>query len=259
MFRPAAEMSSNRADEAPRNGRPTSRRSLLIVLGVTFAAAALVLAVFAVYQLATWPDVAALATSDPTTTAFIESYRKGADGKPAVRWTWVPYEGISDHLKRAVLVSEDLEFFSHNGFSTQEIGAALRDTLEEGKPLRGASTLTQQLAKNLWLTPSRNPWRKAKEAILTFQLEANLSKRRILELYLNVVELGPGVFGAEAAAQRYFGTSAAALSERQAAALAASLPRPSGWHPESGSTTASRRTERILGRMAEAGWLRELL
>ena len=232
---------------------------ILVVLATALALLGAAFVVFSTYQLATWPDVAALAATAPETSAFMETYRKGADGKPAIQWTWVPYERISDHLKRAVLVSEDLEFFSHKGFSTQEIGAALRDTLEEGKPLRGASTLTQQLAKNLWLTPSRNPWRKVKEAILTFQLEANLSKRRILELYLNVVELGPGVFGAEAGARRYFGTSAAALSERQAAALAASLPRPRAWHPEAGSKTASRRTERILGRMARADWLRELL
>ena len=120
---------------------------------------------------------------------------------------------------------------------------------------RGASTITQQVAKNLWLSPSYNPLRKLKEALLTRQLERALSKRRILEIYLNVAEFGPGVYGAEAAAQRYFGVAAAGLDEPQAAQLAAGLPRPSSWHPGSSSRAYANRTRRILGRMARAQWL----
>jgi len=121
---------------------------------------------------------------------------------------------------------------------------------------RGASTLTQQLAKNLWLSPSRNPVRKAKEALLTRALEAHLAKRRILELYLDVVEFAPGVYGAEAAAQRFFGKPATALSRHEAAALAGGLPKPSSWHPGSTSKVYLRRVERIVGRIEKAAWLR---
>jgi monofunctional biosynthetic peptidoglycan transglycosylase len=129
----------------------------------------------------------------------------------------------------------------------------------ERKAPGGASTLTQQLAKNLFLSPARNPWRKAKEALLTRQLERRLSKRRILELYLNVVELGPGVWGVEPAARRYFGKSAAAVSGHQAAQLAAALPRPSQWHPGVASRGYLRAVARVEARMAQAGWvLREI-
>jgi monofunctional biosynthetic peptidoglycan transglycosylase len=168
----------------------------------------------------------------------------------------VPAASIDEDLKLAVLVAEDIEFFRHQGFSTSELRSSLEQAWERGRAPRGASTLTQQLAKNLWLDPSRNPLRKAKEALLTRQLERELSKGRILELYLNVVEFGPGVWGAEAAARRYFGRPAATLDERQAAELAAGLPRPSTWHP--GVTTAGYRkaVDRVLGRMGRAAWLR---
>ena len=242
------------AEPAPEREQRTklSRRLLYAAAGVAALAAA-----WAIHELVTWPDVAALADANPETTAFIERYRRQSGSEPEQRW--VPYGRISGHLKLAVLVAEDIEFFDHDGFSRHEMKQALKDALEEGKPLRGASTLTQQLAKNLWLSPSRNPWRKVKEALLTRQLENRLSKHRILEIYLNVVELGPGVYGAEAAARKYFGTSAAALGEREAAALAAALPRPRSWHPGSGSRTAERRAARILGRMRRAGWLRQSL
>jgi monofunctional biosynthetic peptidoglycan transglycosylase len=125
----------------------------------------------------------------------------------------------------------------------------------QGDELRGASTITQQLAKNMWLSPSRNPFRKVKEAILTVQLERHLSKRRILEIYLNTVQFGPTVFGAENAARHYFGVSAGNLSESQAAALAAALPSPRRWHPGSGSSYAVQRQQTILRRMSKAQWL----
>jgi monofunctional biosynthetic peptidoglycan transglycosylase len=211
------------------------------------------------WQALTWPDVAALATSNPETTAFIEAYRereRRAGREPRLQWRWVPSSRISAELKHAVLAAEDMSFFSHDGFDRFELEAAMRDAWEEGKPLRGASTLSQQTAKNLWLTPSRSPLRKLKEALLTVQLERELGKARILEIYLNVAELGPGVYGAEAAARHYFGRSAAALTTRQAAELAASLSRPATWHPGVDRRGYRRRVEVILSRMEKAQWLR---
>src|SRR6188474_2992026 len=178
-----------------------------------------------------WPSVRRLAIERPATTAFIEQYRalQRARGRPdRVAREWTPYAAISPAVKRAVLVAEDVNFFSHHGF-------ALEDALRDRELPRGASTITQQLAKNLWLSRSRNPLRKTKEALLTWQLERTLPKRRILELYLNVVELGPGIYGVGAASQRYFGKPAADLDEREAAQLAAILPNPAAWRPGSAS------------------------
>jgi monofunctional biosynthetic peptidoglycan transglycosylase len=173
--------------------------------------------------------VGALARRNPSSTAFIDRYRararaEGRDGR--VAWTWTPYAAISPNLKRAVLVAEDIGFFSHRGFEPAELRNAVERALENQELPRGASTITQQLAKNLWLSPSRDPVRKVKEALLTWQLERRLSKRRILELYLNVAEWGPGIFGAEEAARAYISRSAASLPLGQAAALAATLPHP---------------------------------
>lgn len=210
------------------------------------------------WKVLTWPDVAALATENPRTTAFIERYRKQqrrAGASDAVAWRWASYGRISPHLKRAVLVAEDIGFFDHHGFAGEEIRDALHTAWRERKAPRGASTITQQLAKNLWLSPSRNPLRKLEEAILTRQLERHLDKHRILELYLDVAEFGPGVYGAEAAARHYFDTSAADLGERQAAELAAALPRPRQWHPGVTTRGYRRQVERILGRMVKAEWL----
>jgi monofunctional biosynthetic peptidoglycan transglycosylase len=205
----------------------------------------------------TWPDVGSLAMSRPRSTAFIDRYRQrqhAAGRSDAIAWQWVGGERISPHLKRAVVAAEDMEFFTHSGFSAVEIRAAIRESLDDGGPLRGASTITQQLAKNLWLSPSRNPLRKLKEVVLTWQLERELSKKRILELYLNVVEFGPGVYGAEAA-RNYFGSSASSLTGREAAQLAASLPRPRSWHPGVNSPFYLRYVDDILARMARADFL----
>jgi monofunctional biosynthetic peptidoglycan transglycosylase len=235
--------------EAPRR----SRRRLLL-----FTALGLVAAWLA-WEAATWPHVAELRDRHPETSAFIEDYRGwGIFGaRREVEWKWVPYSRISPNLKRAVLAAEDLRFFGHNGFDDAEIKAALQDAWEDKELPRGASTLTQQLAKNLWLSRSYNPLRKVKEAILTHELETHLEKRRILELYLNYVELGPGIYGAEAAARHYFGRSASSLSERQAAQLAASLPAPKSWHPGSKSRGYQAHTRTVLRRMARARWLRK--
>ena len=205
-----------------------------------------------------WPDVARLARERPATTAFIEQYRarQREAGKPEkVAWIWTPYAAISPNLKRAVLVAEDITFFSHHGFELKEMRNAMEDALREGNLPRGASTITQQLAKNLWLSSSRSPLRKVREAALTWQLERALPKRRILELYLNVAEFGPGIYGAGAASQRYFGKAAADLEPREAAALAAGLPKPRSWHPGATSAAYHRRIERILQRMSKADFL----
>ena len=205
------------------------------------------------WQWLTWPDVAALKRTAPTTSAFIKAHELQSGG--SAEHVWIPYARISNALKQAVLVSEDIGFFGHRGFEVEEIKIAVRETVEKGKPLRGASTITQQVAKNLWLSPSRNPLRKVKEVLLTRELERHLDKRRILELYLNFAQFGPDVFGAEAAARRYFGVSAAYLSERQAAELAAGLSRPRSWNPGSDSKSYRKRVELVRTRMREAQWL----
>ena len=214
-----------------------------------------VVSVLGLYVLFSWPDVASLADHNPGTTAFIERARSNGE---EIRWRWVAYDRISPELKKAVLVAEDFSFFSHNGFDTYEIRIAAREAAQ-GKRVRGASTITQQLAKNLWLSPSRSPLRKIKELILTRQLERSLSKRRILELYLNVVQFGPDIYGAEAAARRYFGISASELNREQAARLAASLPRPATWYPGVSSRGYERSVARVLARLEQADWLDRLL
>jgi monofunctional biosynthetic peptidoglycan transglycosylase len=232
-----------------RRGRRWFRWLLLAVLA------------YVAWEAVTWPDVAALAEEPPKTTAFIERYRRRAERRdlPEPRQKWVSRSRTSRHLGHAVVAAEDMEFFAHEGFSTHELRVSLEDAWEEKRLPRGASTLTQQLAKNLWLSPSYNPLRKVKEAILTWQLERTLPKRRILEIYLNVVEFGPGIYGAEAAARHYYGTSARGLTRHQAASLAAGLSRPSSWHPGVDSRSYRRRVATIEGRMRKTQWLaREL-
>ncbi len=203
----------------------------------------------------TWPDVAALAKENPKTTAFIDSAKARGD---QVQWRWVASSQISLELKKAVLVAEDLSFFSHKGFDTHELKLAAREAVK-GNRVRGASTITQQLAKNLWLSPSRSPFRKAREFVLTRQLEKHLSKRRILELYLNVAQFGPEIYGAEAAARSYFGAPAALLNDDQAAQLAAGLPRPSTWHPGVSTKGYNKAVSRIRLRAGQCDWLDQLL
>jgi monofunctional biosynthetic peptidoglycan transglycosylase len=224
--------------------------------------ALLVVGAWLAYEAWTWPRIGALATRPPRTTAFIERHRaaeRAAGRDDRVQWTWVPYSAISPSLKRAVIVGEDMNFFAHGGVDLDEVEDALERAVERKALPRGASTITQQLAKNLWLTPSRSPLRKAREAILAWQLERTLSKRRILELYLNVVEFGPGIYGVEAAARRYFGQAAADIGPAEAAQLAASLPNPQAWHPGSPSRAYQAHVARILRRMEKADWLERLL
>ena len=238
------------------------RRRFRQWIGLVLVAGALALTGWVAWQAWTWPDVAVLARRNPSSTAFIDRYRaeqRASHRDDRVAWTWTPYAAISPHLKRAVLVAEDIRFFSHHGFEPAELRDAVERALEAYEIPRGASTITQQLAKNLWLSPSRNPVRKMKEGVLTWQLERALSKRRILELYLNVAEFGPGVYGAEAASRRYFSKPARDLTEEEAAQLAAALPSPGRWHPGATGPGYRRYVETIKRRMAKATFLVRLL
>lgn len=175
-----------------------------------------------------------------------------AAGKPARKSQhWISYGRISPALIRAVLVSEDAAFWSHDGVDLDEIKASIEVSIEKGTPMRGASTITQQLAKNLYLSPSRNPTRKLTELFITRRLEAELSKRRILELYLNLIEWGDGIWGCDAAARAYFGVSASDLSPSQAALMAAVIINPRRYSPAHPSPFMLRRQALILRRMGE--------
>lgn len=208
--------------------------------------------VYLAYIYVTLPDVRVLAHENPSTTAFMElrvreSRLDGRELKP--RQHWVPYGQISPYLKRAVLVAEDSAFFDHEGIDLEQIRASLEANWEEGRFVRGASTITQQLAKNLYLSPSRNPVRKLKELLITRRLEAELSKRRILEIYLNAIEWGDGIFGAEAASRVYFGKPASALTPSEAALLAGAIINPRELNPAHPSKRLSRRQQIVLRRM----------
>lgn len=204
------------------------------------------------YVYLTLPDVRALARENPKTTAFMQLREREArydDRRFAIRHTWVPYGRISQHLKRAVVVTEDAAFFDHDGIDLDEIRASLERNWEEGRFARGASTITQQLAKNLYLSPSRNPVRKLRELFITRRLEASLTKRRILEIYLNVIEWGDGIFGCEAAARAYFGKSAAELKREEAALMAAAIINPRELNVGRPNRRLVRRQQIVLRRM----------
>jgi monofunctional biosynthetic peptidoglycan transglycosylase len=227
-----------------------ARRRFAWVRGVT-GALGVAFAYFA-YTYLTLPDVRALATTNPGTTAFIELRRDEAHalGKSFnLRRRWVPYGRISNHLKRAVIVAEDSAFFDHEGLDYEEIKKSLSASFEDGGPMRGASTITQQLAKNLYLSPTRNPVRKLKELIITRRLESALTKRRIFEIYLNSIEWGDGIFGCEAAARAYFGKSAAELAPPEAALMAGAIINPRVHSPARPTRRLLRRQQLILGRM----------
>jgi monofunctional biosynthetic peptidoglycan transglycosylase len=181
------------------------------------------------YLYLTLPDVRVLRTANLPSTAFMDlrDREARAEGRTPVRdHRWVPYSRISPHLKRAVLVAEDAGFWGHEGIDLVEIRKSLEADWESGSLSRGASTITQQLAKNLYLSPSRNPSRKLTELFITRRLEHELTKTRIFELYLNDIEWGDGLWGAEAAARRYFGISAAAINPDQAALMAGAIVNP---------------------------------
>ncbi|HHE31610.1 MAG TPA: monofunctional biosynthetic peptidoglycan transglycosylase [Chlorobaculum parvum] len=202
------------------------------------------------------PNVAELKTVNPETTVFIKSRkaqwrRDGIDRTITQRW--VPLSRVSPMLVKAVLIAEDDKFWHHEGFDYEAIRSAVEKDIEAREFRFGASTISQQLAKNLYLSPSKNPVRKLQEAILTWRLERTLSKRRILELYINIVEWGDGIFGIEAAAKHYYGISASQLTANQAARLAAVLPNPIRFKPNGTSRFVEKRARVIQGIMMRRG------
>lgn len=226
-----------------------------VLLALVIVAGAYVL-----YVWATFPDVSRLADHAPETTAFMDARRaelkrEGKDDH--LEYKWVPYSRISPYLRRAVLIAEDDEFYEHGGVDVEAMREALKKDWERKRITHGGSTITQQLAKNLYLSPSRNPIRKVREYFLARSLENHLSKKRILELYLNVVEMGERVYGAEAASQHYFGSNAASLSPSQAALLAGCLPNPRVMNPGKPNSRLRAREAMILSRMRRWGYLAE--
>ncbi len=217
-------------------------RRILLLSAAALAAAAVLFWI-------TLPDVAPLAASWPKTTSFMErrKARLVAEGKSSrLDWTPVPLARISPDLQRAVVVAEDARFWEHDGVDWEAMRGAFEKNWDKGDIKVGGSTITQQLAKNLYLSPARTPWRKLREIAIANRLEKRLSKKRILELYLNVIEFGSRTFGVEAAARRYLGKSAASLSREEAATLAAVIPSPRIYDPVKHPDRVARRARRIL-------------
>jgi monofunctional biosynthetic peptidoglycan transglycosylase len=219
------------------------------VLGLLALAVVLVHVYFAA-MIVWWRDHA------PRETAFMSERMRELDRKSpgaSLHYQFVPYERIAGSLKRAMIAAEDSKFVEHEGFDWDGIELAIEKNQKRGRIVAGGSTITQQLAKNLFLSGTRSWLRKGEEAVITVMLETLLDKRRIFELYLNVIEWGNGVFGAEAAAQRYFGIAAAHLSAEQAARLAAMAPNPRFYERNPGAPGLSRKIHIILARMPSAG------
>ncbi|MCC7124261.1 MAG: monofunctional biosynthetic peptidoglycan transglycosylase [Acidobacteria bacterium] len=220
------------------------RRGLIALAALAFG--------YVCYVYLTLPDVRPLVRTNPTATAFMtlrQQEARDAGRKFAIRQQWVPYARISPHLKRAVVVTEDAAFFDHDGIDLDEVKASFERNWEDGRFTRGASTITQQLAKNLYLSPTRNPMRKFRELLITRRLEASLSKRRILEIYLNMIEWGDGIFGCEAASRAYFGKRASDLTREEAALLAGAIINPRTHNPGRPTTRLLRRQQIVLRRM----------
>jgi monofunctional biosynthetic peptidoglycan transglycosylase len=234
------------------------RRWIVAVSALTLLALVVQLALVVVE--AGLPRVDPLARRAPRRTALMrarEAQARKAGRSHHVDQRWVAYGGISPLLRRAVLIAEDDAFFSHGGLDWHEIGASARTNLKRGRVLRGGSTISQQLAKNLYLSEERSLTRKLKEVVLALRLERALTKRRIFELYLNLIEWGDGIYGIEAAARRHFGVSAAALDARQAALLAAVIVNPLRFSPTQPSRRTEKRMRMILRRMMRGGVLTE--
>jgi monofunctional biosynthetic peptidoglycan transglycosylase len=219
--------------------------------GLALALAGIFLAVQLSYLLRIWW----WRDHDPHVTAFMERSLEGLrQKKPGaqLQQKWVDYDRISAHLKRAVVAAEDAKFVDHEGFDWEAIEKAREKNERKGRVVAGGSTISQQLAKNLFLSGERSAWRKGEEALITVMIEHILHKRRILEIYLNVIEWGEGVFGAEAAARHYYGTSAAALGPEASARLAAMVPRPRFYDQHRNTAWLARKTQMILERMPSA-------
>lgn len=205
-----------------------------------------------VFEWVTLPDVRVLRTMNPETTAFMElrdRQSRASGEEPKRAWRWVPYERIAQTLKRAVLVAEDDAFWDHDGVDMAALQRAVEVNIERREFALGASTITQQLAKNLYLSPSKNPLRKLTELWIARRLEVELPKRRILELYLNSIEWGDGIYGAEAAARAYFGKPAASLGADEAALMAGAIINPRVYSPARPNARLLRRQRIIRSRM----------
>jgi monofunctional biosynthetic peptidoglycan transglycosylase len=225
-----------------------------------FLSAIILAATIVVVQIMLLPfgEISQLKSKNPTSTAFMNYYtdQAKARGKPfRLRHSWVGLNRISKSLVDAVVVSEDGSFWSHSGFDWFEFRESVMRNVREGRAARGASTISQQLVKNLYLSPSKNPLRKLKEWILTWWLEQNLTKSRILELYLNLIEWGEGIYGIQSASEFYYGIFASELGARESARLAAVIPNPKRWSPIGGTKYIERRAELIVQRMLARGML----
>jgi monofunctional glycosyltransferase len=224
--------------------RSRSRVKAFLIIGLCLPVGAVLF-----FWLLEMPDVSTLRATNPTVTALMETRQSQAEAKGHTigrHWMWVPLSRISLHLRQAVVAGEDASFFTHEGFDWEGIKNAALHNLEAGKLKRGGSTITQQLAKNLYLSSERSLLRKAREALITRSLEHHLTKERILELYLNIAEWGHGIYGAEAAARHHFKKSSRDLTADEAAWLAATLPSPRRYDPIRKTTFLTRRHDRIL-------------
>ena len=210
--------------------------------------AVVLLLIDAGYLIGIWPAWEKYAAGPVQQSNFIRNYvveRHRHRDWPQLRWYPVPFESIPKHMVRALVVAEDSRFYSHSGFDTEAFMEAMETNIEKKRLRYGASTISQQTVKNIFLTPSRNPLRKWHEVLLTAGMERHLSKNRILELYLNVAEFGRGIYGVEAAARHYWGIPAAELNEEQAIELAATLPSPVRHNPRTRTRTFLARVDRI--------------
>ena len=213
-------------------------------------------AVLFLYQLWLFAHVCWWVKYNPSSSAFMDTRLEIMQDKnpdAELRQKWVPYAKISDNLKRALVAAEDEKFVDHEGFDWEGIQKAYVKNIRKGRIVAGGSTISQQLAKNLFLSTRRTPWRKLEEAAITVMLEALMDKQRIFEIYLNVIEWGNGVFGAEAAARHYFHVSAAQLSAEQAAKLAAMVPNPRYYDKHRDARGLLLKTDIIMSRMNDAG------
>jgi monofunctional glycosyltransferase len=210
---------------------------------------------YVAYTIATLPDVTPLKKTNPTITALMEQRADENHTKPRPLRTWVSYNSISPTLRNAVLIAEDSAFFQHSGYDIDEIKESVKRNWREKRFARGASTITQQLAKNLYLSTSRNPLRKIREFFIAQELERNLSKQRIFEIYLNVIEWGDGIYGIDGASRRYFGKSSSELLPEEGAILAAMIPNPRRYTPARNLKYLEKRKKEILERLARWKYL----
>jgi len=256
MARPPVDRSTSRSASA----RGSLARRVLRALRIGIEVLTIVVAIGALGLWCSIPSTGRLAEHNPTSTAFIDLRR--ADAEAADRpfhldWRWRPIAKISRYLRAAVIYAEDYNFYRHDGVDWHALEEAIETNLDKGSLAIGGSTITQQLAKNLYLSPSRSLIRKAREMLIAFALEDHLSKQRILELYLNVVEWGDGVFGAEAAARHWFGHSAQSLSPAEAVRLAIALPNPIARAPTVRSRELTKKAVRIVRLLRMQGLLDE--